>query len=112
MSLADTVLRFSSPYTVTRTATGTKVKGRYTEGTPTTFEISAVVQPLGGRELLRLPEGEKTRERLVVFTTTPLFSGDVPDKLSIGADTWQVENVEDWQAHGGFLKATVVKVTD
>jgi len=99
-------------YTVTRRATGEVVRGRIQPGTPTTFTIDASVQPLGTRELLRLPEGMRARERRLVFSPVQLFSGPSPDTLVIEGWEWEVEGAEDWHVVASFWRCIVVRVED
>lgn len=59
---------------VTRVEGGSLVKGIWRKGTPTTFSIKANIQPLlKGTDLQLLPEGDRTREVIKVYTTTPLL---------------------------------------
>ncbi len=99
-------------YTVTRRATGEVVRGRIQAGAPTTFTIDASVQPLGTRELLRLPEGMRGVERRLIFSPVQLFSGPTPDTIEIEGGTWEVEGAEDWNVVASFWRCTAVKVED
>ena len=110
--LPDTIEAFSQDYQIRRRATGAMVEGKYTPGSPTMLPVRGSLQPLGGRELLRLPEGERSTERRIFFTTTKLFAGPVPDELLAGDETWEVEGFEDWTAYGGFYRFTLAKVED
>lgn len=98
MSLLDSIADFSTgTYTVTRTPTGSYTLGRYTPGTPTTFTITASVQPFGGREIKVLPEGQFAEDVRVLFTATELFTmspADVPDTISIGSENYSVFKIE------------------
>jgi hypothetical protein len=61
-------------YTVIRTATGTRDRGRYTPGAVTTFTIIAGIEPVTGRELKDLPEGQRGDEVIAIFTATPILT--------------------------------------
>lgn len=69
---------------VTRTVGGSFVKGVWQKGTPTTLHIKANVQPLlKGADLLILPEGDRTKELIKVYTTSPLLQrkeGSTPNE--------------------------------
>ena len=98
-------------YVVTRTLAATFTNGRAVPNVQTTFNVDATVFPSGAGELLRLEEGERTRESLVVITTGSLRDGGggyEPDVIAIHGHTYQVANVEDWTDYG-FVKAVVVK---
>jgi hypothetical protein len=98
-------------YTVTRRDAATSgVDGRQVAASVTTFDILASVQPMGGRDLQRLPEGLRAAERLSVYTATPLRVSRTPDTVEIDGETWEVEVVEQWGGIAGYCKATVAKV--
>lgn len=65
--------------------------GRPVHGATTLIGITAVHYPSSPKELLRLPEGERTGARLTIFTTDIIRVGDVVD-----ADNakWQVDSLE------------------
>lgn len=96
-------------YTVTRSAAGAYgTDGRFVAGSTSTFSITASVQPLDGRDLLRLPEGLRTSEVLKIYTKTRLFvqgAGQDPDSVAIDGVPHQIEMVETWGPAGNFYKA-------
>jgi hypothetical protein len=97
------------PYTVTRRES-TYVSGRRVTATPATFDIVAMVQPLSGRELARLPEGMRTRELRAVWTTADLRVDGEPDSLSVDGVEWEVQLKTDWAVLGGFRHYIMAKV--
>lgn len=111
--MSSTIASFASPYTVKRRA-GSFVGGRWTESAPTTFSIDAVFQPLSGRELQRLSQGEQTTELRKGFTGTKLNSsqaGGAPaDLVVIDGEDWEVQNVQPWDALGNYFRVIVAKV--
>lgn len=52
---------------VTRTS-GSYVEGVWTPAAPSTFDIEGSLQPLNGRELLLLPEGERSKGSWKLYT--------------------------------------------
>lgn len=69
----------SGTYTVTRTATGTRVDGKYIPGAVTTLSnVVASVQPVTGKELQDVSEGKWTNETIQLWTTTRLYSQEPP----------------------------------
>ncbi len=68
--------------------------------------IDGSVQPAGGKDLLRLPEGRRTNETRVLFTTTQLYTGDQgqefeADWVTIDGEYWEIQHCEDWVQSGG-----------
>jgi hypothetical protein len=104
MSLTGVIAGFASgTYTVTRTAAGTLTTGRYTAGATSSFSIVATIQPMTGRNLKILPEGQHAEETMVVYTTTELRArtpASEPDVFTFDGEAWKVVNVKRWQAFG------------
>lgn len=104
MSLNGVIGVFATnTYTVTRTATGTLSQGRYTDGATSTLTIEASVQPVSGRDLQALAEGEHSNEVKIVYTTTPLFTRtptQSPDRIAIDGEAYEVFQVHKWQHFG------------
>jgi hypothetical protein len=95
------VLFPTGEYTVTRTATGAYVSGRYQSGEPESFTIIADVQPVTGELLRDLPEGMRADETRVVFTTAELRALDdasEPDVIDIDGYHWRVVRVQRFRA--------------
>lgn len=96
-------------YTVRRQASGAHVDGVWTPGAETSFTVEVSLQPMRGRELLSLPEGQRQQARWKGYTETELFVGDrieysgrdlVVVKVSayqhgFGTDHFKVELVAD-----------------
>ncbi len=104
----------SGIYPVTRSLPGTYgTEGRFIPGTQSFFTISASVQPLEGRDLLRLPDGLRTHELLKVYSPTQLFvqgAGQDPDQITLQGVQFQVETSEQWGDDGNYWKMIVKKV--
>lgn len=90
-------------YTVTRTAAGTRVLGRYTPGATSTFTILAGIEPATGRQLRDLPEGRRGDETICIYatdelkTTTPTTD---PDVVTYRGEPWTVVQVKVWEGFG------------
>jgi hypothetical protein len=100
-------------YRVTRRGATTFSKGYAQQAAAFAFNVDAVVAPLAGRELERLPEGERASDRRLFVCLVPLrVSGaeGASDVVAIGGEDFEVEDVEDWSPHGGFYKCIVRKV--
>lgn len=93
----------SQTLTVERT-TGSVVDGVWTQNVTTSFDIAGSVQPVIGRELQSLPEGQRTRARYKLFTESDLIvidsaSGTEPDRVQYLEKSWQVQEDENWNGH-------------
>lgn len=115
MSLLQVILTFKTgEYTVTRRAAESLSSGVASAGSSTTFEIEACVQPISGRDLLALREGQRAEETKVIFTETALrtrTSAGAADRISIDGDTYEVFNVRKWDTpEETFYKALAAKV--
>lgn len=108
MDIAQLMAAFvTGTYTVTRRARGRLVHGKITDGATTTVLITASVSPASGKDLLRLPEGRRTNESRVVFTTTELYTGGQvgsetqatyqADRILIDGKDYEVSHVETWR---------------
>ncbi|WP_448510322.1 hypothetical protein [Immundisolibacter sp.] len=66
---ASLIARFGRSVTLKSYAAGSYVNGFWVEGALTTSTITASVQPLTPRETLLLPEGDRQREWLKLYST-------------------------------------------
>lgn len=102
MSVHDNITssRFQTgTFTVTRTATGTTTKGRYTPGADSTFPIDAVVRPVTGQLLVALPEGQHAENTRVFYTKTEVR--ERTDVIAMDSEDWAVFQADDFPGHGG-----------
>jgi hypothetical protein len=113
VDLADLVQSFSTQpgdgtYIVQRRAAATFVAGRPVQAAPTNLSIVASIQPASGKDLLRLPEGRRSNETRVLYTTTRLLTGDQggpneADQVTIDGTQWEVQHCESWVQPGGDM---------
>jgi hypothetical protein len=93
----------AATYTVVRTGAGIYDHGRYVVGGPSTFTIVAGVEPVTGRELYDMPEGQRGDEVVKIFTAYPLRTrapGNDPDVILYRGEPWTVVNVALWDGLG------------
>jgi hypothetical protein len=81
------------------------MEGTWVDGAEATAAIRASVQPLRGRELLSLPEGERTREWVKIYCASELrtldeAAGTRADTIIYQGKAYQVRQVEPWEATG------------
>ena len=115
MDFADTLSRMGETYTLKAGAAGSVVDGHHVPGAGAETTVTAVVQPIEGEELQRLPEGWRVDEVLVAFTSTQVqgldeATGRGPDVLVVDGDEYQVERVEPWVKLGNFYRVLLRRV--
>jgi hypothetical protein len=100
-------------YTVTRKAAPSLVKGKRVAGTTSALTIEALVHPVAGRELQRLPEGLRSREVISIFSKTELRTVQVvagaetaceADSIRYQGRDYEIQVVEPWDETGGFFR--------
>lgn len=100
-------------YAVTRTTPSTyDSDGRLVPGVEAVLTITASIQPASGRDLQRLPEGLRTFETRVIYTTTELFTqgpNQAPDIVAVEGFAYEVQMVEQWGNVGSYFKAIAQK---
>lgn len=99
---------------VRRTYTGEFRDGFYTPGSTVDKPITASVQRISGKDLERLPSGERTQEALTVYSVEPLYitaapDGAISDKLLYRGKTYKLLSVNDWSDNGRYYAATAVQ---
>lgn len=89
---------------VTSSSGGSYVKGAYVKGAPTSRTIKANVQPvMKGTDTLILPESDRSKEIIKIYTTEPLLSrkeGVAPnegDLVSYDGKTFEVMKVIEYK---------------
>lgn len=70
MSIPSFTLTKKLPITVYRKGKDTIVKGRPVPGVETSFVVEANVQPFNYRDLMVLPESDRTKEWIKVYVAT------------------------------------------
>jgi hypothetical protein len=89
---------------VKRRSAGAYTNGEWVEGTENSWTIDVNVQPATPQQLLNLPEAQRTKSAIEVFTEELLKTADVSDKTSAdrieyNGRTYEVHKVTDWSAH-------------
>lgn len=109
----------AEPITRVRFATGSRVSGRYVAGASTSTTIRGSVQPLSGKETQTLPEGERRRDWLKVYTHTELVPVDQHggaatsgDRLVIDGITYEVRTTARQRSVIPHYRAFVVRVQE
>ncbi len=103
MSSADLIASFALPVTVRRfTIAGTWVEGVWVPGAFEDFEDRMSVQPLVGKDLLNLPEAQRTKRLMKGYIATELRTVSEADKIDADQvfydGVWfEVQTVELWK---------------
>lgn len=110
---------------IARLATGTYVvnryaasaydgNGRHVIGAPTPMNVKGLIQPLSDRDLQRLPEGERSIDRVVFMTQTQLQTAATgaakSDVLTYNGKSYEVEEIEPWDA-GVYWRCIARKIS-
>jgi hypothetical protein len=71
--------------------------------------------PAGPREIQLLPENERTKEAITVYTLAALCTSDVASSDESDRVTWhgrqyKVIQVEDWVSQTGYARAIATRI--
>ena len=78
--------------TVKRKTAGSYINSRWQEGTETTIKIKANVQPnLSGRDVRTLPEGDRSKKTIKLYTTSDLVMAEQGELLEGDKVLWKGE---------------------
>lgn len=91
----------NGPFTFKRRAATTYTNGKAVLGAESDVVLDGSLQPMNSRDVLLLPEGQRTRENLKLYTDTQLFpaekeTGRPADRLTIGSSVYEVTGIEMW----------------
>lgn len=93
--------------TIDRPGATTYTLGRAADGADTQATIAATVQPATGRDLLRLPEGQRSEETVLVLSLGELR---LRDRFTRGGSTYEIKHVKPWG--GSFYDALAQRLTE
>ncbi len=103
---------FTEEYEIIRaTAVGTHTKGKYVTGATTVVIVDANWQPLNGKDLLNLPELQRTRRSIKIYSEVELRSLNEVTKFPADIITiedgtsFEIHNVEYWKELNEHWKA-------
>ena len=88
-----------------------RFSGNASFDTPTT----AVVQPSTPKEIQQLPENQRTKEAITVWTRNPLLTSDVAAKTKADHVLWlgkiyEVQVVADWSSQAQYAEAVATRI--
>lgn len=76
------------PFKVIRFAAGGYVKGKWIDGVQTEMDIEGNIQPMRGHELLALPESDRTKDVIKVYTVETLRTLNEAEKTKADLVIW------------------------
>lgn len=104
------------PLTISRYALGNYTTGDYVKATPTTVIVEANIQPMRDREILQMPEADRTKIWVKVYSASLIRSNKEgaydADRFEWQGDIFQVEKVQNYSM--GVLdhyRATACKIS-
>lgn len=91
---------FRQPITGYRWSDGSRIQGKWTDGTQAPFTIQTSVQPLSARDLETLPESRRaTGESYKLYTNSVLRTiqnSEQPDQVTLFGDQFEIFSGETW----------------
>lgn len=115
MDLSGVIASFNTgTYAVTRSAAAAAyTAGRYGAPSTSTLQVPACVQPIDGRDLQKLSEGERVREPKTIYSAVELKNTPgAADVISIDGDSYEVIKVQRWAELGNYWKCIALKLGD
>lgn len=84
----------------------------YPEGKPVQvgnlkFNITCTVQPLNGRDLLLVPEGDRFKEQYYLFANGLQKVLEISDRVIRQSVNYEVQSLENW---GSYQRARIVRI--
>lgn len=97
--------------TIYRVGQVTEVDGVPVQGEITNFQLHCNVQPMGGRDLLIVPELDRFKEQYWLFTNEIAKPLIVNDRVVRNSLNYQVQTVETWGSPpNGYQRARIMKI--
>ena len=114
--LSDCVLACAVPVEIKRYHPPPVVKGRAKgKAIAENFRVLLTVQPLSQKELMRLPEGERSQGRVKVWAAQRLVTAEasecqMADRFEYRCVEYQIDKENDWKDLGGYYKYEAVRL--
>ena len=107
-AMIKTIRRNAKTYSLKLAGANTFVDGYAVEASTTPANISAVVQPMGSKELRNVPEGQNKLQWVEIWS-----EANIPNKAEItyGGTVFTIQKTKFWD-DGGFYNAAAVHLED
>lgn len=104
---ASLIARFGRPVTVQSSVPGSYVDGIWVQPARTNFTITASVQPMTPKEVLLLPEGDRQKETMKLYSTYRFKTQkdgtmETSDYVVIDGRTYMVIACTDFAVHNSL----------
>lgn len=84
-------------FTVRReSAGGSYVKGRRVSASDDLLKSEGSIQPLNGKEIIQLPESDRIRQAVKIYSSFTFQTNDIVIRTSDNAE-FEVQKVENWE---------------
>jgi len=96
------ITTWNDTFTVNRLVAGTiDSDGFYTDGTSSSFTMSATIMRLSAKDMLNLPEGQRTEQMIKIYTDTVLNTANITtsikgDIVTYKGNTYEIMSLENW----------------
>ena len=83
------------------------------DAAPLDVWIRAIVAPLTGKDLERLPEATRVRGGITILSSVQLRTQtdvSAPDMLEVDGELYEVTHLEAWGNLGNYYRATALKM--
>lgn len=84
----------------------TYVDGKPVQTQESSYEIVCNVQPMTGRDLLLVPEGDRHKEQYWLWCEQNQKAMEVNDRVVRGGINFQIQSTENW---GSYTKARIMR---
>ena len=106
---------FTEEYILIRATAGGHIKGTYFPGTTSNITIEANWQPLSGDELLNLPENQRTRRSLMIYSEDEIRGenqvSNIPaDIITVDSKNYEIQSVKYYKELCEHYEAVAVEV--
>lgn len=100
------IINFDETLKGVRDSSETSVNGKPVKGPPITFNFKGNVQPMGGRELLLVPEGDRFKEQYWIWTAAP-SPLKIEDTVVRNCINYEVQAVQNW---GSYSQVRIMRI--
>jgi hypothetical protein len=98
------IMRTDSTVCVTRDGAVQYVNGKPVVAKQSTFDVVCAIQPLIGRDLLIVPEGDRYKDQYWLWTSADVR---VNDRVTYCGANYQVQTVQQWRS---YVQARIMRI--
>lgn len=104
LSVLPRIITADETLTVIREDTQVDAMTTYVDGKPvklgfSTFTVTANVQPMSGKDLMLVPEGDRSKDQYWVYATPAAMALQLNDKIHRKGVVYQVQSVQGWECY-------------